>query len=465
MRFANKLELGEKTHEVSMTAQRLVTRMKKDSIHSGRRPSGLCGAALLLAARMHDFSRTPNDIVKIVKIHESTLRKRLLEFGETPSSALTLDEFMTVDLEQEQDPPAFKAARKKDKERIMRLHDADTELSSLQIEIEKALDKDGRRPGKRFTKYLSAEDVDVAEETEANKFIEEEIISTIFEDPELQGIDTKGEAQKKVDEVKGQRPDLVALCLPTMSDDRKGAKAVEPDDGELDLTGINDDELDGYIMTPAEASYKDQMWNKLNAEYLKVAKEREERLAKEREEGKPEKKKRRTGKRKTIGPSNTAGEAIEKMLQEKKISNKINYDILKTLTQDTRPDETANESEKGQEQDSIDILRTKIKTEAPLSRRSKPSINILASRRSKTGTSLLNSIKESPKKPLLPQPTTSKVEIDEKIDVKPPVDVVDDDFDVDDDEEPVHETEEHDSLRNMLQSNADDDYYGFEDDY
>lgn len=44
MRFASKLEFGERTHEVSMTAQRLVQRMKKDSIHSGRRPSGLCGA-------------------------------------------------------------------------------------------------------------------------------------------------------------------------------------------------------------------------------------------------------------------------------------------------------------------------------------------------------------------------------------------------------------------------------------
>lgn len=47
MRFANKLEFGEKTHEVSMTAQRLVQRMKKDFIHSGRRPSGLCGAGKL----------------------------------------------------------------------------------------------------------------------------------------------------------------------------------------------------------------------------------------------------------------------------------------------------------------------------------------------------------------------------------------------------------------------------------
>lgn len=44
MRFASRLEFADKTHEVSMTAQRLVQRMKKDSIHSGRRPSGLCGA-------------------------------------------------------------------------------------------------------------------------------------------------------------------------------------------------------------------------------------------------------------------------------------------------------------------------------------------------------------------------------------------------------------------------------------
>ena len=33
MRFAHRLELGDKTHEVSMTALRLVSRMKKDWIH------------------------------------------------------------------------------------------------------------------------------------------------------------------------------------------------------------------------------------------------------------------------------------------------------------------------------------------------------------------------------------------------------------------------------------------------
>lgn len=44
LRFAAKLEFGSKTQEVANTALRLVQRMKRDSIHTGRRPSGLCGA-------------------------------------------------------------------------------------------------------------------------------------------------------------------------------------------------------------------------------------------------------------------------------------------------------------------------------------------------------------------------------------------------------------------------------------
>ena len=49
----------------------------------------------------------------MVKVHESTLRKRLNEFGETPASQLTLDEFTNVDLDamtEEQDPPSFKVS-------------------------------------------------------------------------------------------------------------------------------------------------------------------------------------------------------------------------------------------------------------------------------------------------------------------------------------------------------------------
>jgi len=43
-RFAHNLQFGDKTRKVEDTALRLVQRMKKDWIHWGRRPTGICGA-------------------------------------------------------------------------------------------------------------------------------------------------------------------------------------------------------------------------------------------------------------------------------------------------------------------------------------------------------------------------------------------------------------------------------------
>uniref|UniRef100_A0A915IJN0 B-related factor 1 n=1 Tax=Romanomermis culicivorax TaxID=13658 RepID=A0A915IJN0_ROMCU len=113
MRFANSLEFGDKEHEVSMVALRLVQRMKRDWMSIGRRPTGLCGAALLLAARFHNFNRTISDIIRVVNISEQVIRRRLEEFSVTPTSSLTLDDFQTVDLEEECDPPAYNDAKNK----------------------------------------------------------------------------------------------------------------------------------------------------------------------------------------------------------------------------------------------------------------------------------------------------------------------------------------------------------------
>lgn len=279
---------------------------------------------------MHDYCRKPDDIVRVVKIHESTLRKRLLEFGETPSSSLTLDEFMTIDLEAEQDPPAFKAARKKDKERLSKITD-ESELTALQIEIDAALERDFQTNTRKRKITVPGGSVDIYDEsTETDKFIKESTFNVISEC--LNDDDQTDESQVKV-EALGLKPDLVALC--TVSEKEQNQITANENAAEeikdLDLEGLDDDEINGYILSETEALHKDRLWKQMNAEYLQQVKEREERNAKEREDGKPEKKKRR-GKKKPIGPSSSAGAAIEKMLHEKKISTKINYDILKSLT-------------------------------------------------------------------------------------------------------------------------------------
>ncbi len=113
-RFAARLEFGEKTQQVTNTSLRLVARMKRDWIQTGRRPAGVCAAGLIIAARIHGFRRTESEVVRIVRICETTLRKRLEEFGETASSKLTPEEFEGLWLEHEEDPPAFTRARRKE---------------------------------------------------------------------------------------------------------------------------------------------------------------------------------------------------------------------------------------------------------------------------------------------------------------------------------------------------------------
>ena len=55
MRFAHKFDLGDKAFKVAETASRLVQRMKRDWIHLGRRPSGLCGAGKYIADPLFMF--------------------------------------------------------------------------------------------------------------------------------------------------------------------------------------------------------------------------------------------------------------------------------------------------------------------------------------------------------------------------------------------------------------------------
>lgn len=363
MRFANKLEFGEKTHEVSMTALRVVQRMKRDSIHSGRRPSGLCGAALLMAARLHEFNRSPADIIKIVKVHESTLRKRLIEFGDTPSSALTLEEFMTVDLEEEQDPPAFKAARKKDRERLQKLENIDTEINELQSEIDKQLEdqKVGTKRKRKDAEFIEKEDTERFVR-ESNLDVIKSYVENDVDDPDndIQDSESSNTNNRLVT---GLGPNFASMGL-ILTNDKQGETkeqqnvTFENGSGEIDVADLDDEELDSYIMSEKEAQFKHNLWNKVNADYLTQQKEKEEKRQKEKEEGKPEKKRRRTTKRnKSQPPANSAGEAIEKMLQEKKFSSKINYEVLKSLNV------SVNTSSKEQQKPEEPVLLSKVEVE------------------------------------------------------------------------------------------------------
>ncbi|KAM5340050.1 transcription factor IIIB 90 kDa subunit isoform 1-T1 [Glossophaga mutica] len=357
-RFAHLLEFGEKNHEVSMTALRLLQRMKRDWMHTGRRPSGLCGAALLVAARMHDFRRTIKEVIGVVKVCESTLRKRLTEFEDTPTSQLTVDEFMKIDLEEECDPPSYTAGQRKLRlkqlEQVLskKLEEVEGEISSYQDAIETELENS--RPKAKGALASLARDGSV-EDPAASLFGEEDAEDEELEAAashlnkdfyqELLGGDPGTSEAAGSPSGSGRPPALESLLgpLPTaaslgISDSIREciSQSGEPKDvsgdGELDLSGIDDLEIDRYILNEAEARVKAELWMRENAEYLREQREKEARIAKEKELGVyKEQKPKKSCKRREPIQASTAGEAIEKMLEQKRISSKINYSVLRDL--------------------------------------------------------------------------------------------------------------------------------------
>ena len=109
--------------KVASDAIRLVSRMNRDWIVQGRRPSGICGACLLLAARMNNYRRSVREVVYVVKVADLTIQKRLEEFKLTNSSSLTVDEFRSLWLEQAHDPPSFGPKKIKKRKRVREVNE------------------------------------------------------------------------------------------------------------------------------------------------------------------------------------------------------------------------------------------------------------------------------------------------------------------------------------------------------
>ncbi|ONM22685.1 L-ascorbate peroxidase 2 cytosolic [Zea mays] len=73
-------------------------------LQTGRKPSRLCGAALYIAALSHGCNYTKADIVSVVHVCEATLTKRLIEFENTDSGSLTIEEFLATADESNEEP-------------------------------------------------------------------------------------------------------------------------------------------------------------------------------------------------------------------------------------------------------------------------------------------------------------------------------------------------------------------------
>lgn len=109
MKYCRKLEFGEATRQVAEDAVKIVRRMKRDWMVTGRHPAGLCGACIILAAKMNNFRRSVREIVYVAKVADITIMKRVNEFRRTKAAALTVEQFReyAVRMKHQHDPPVL----------------------------------------------------------------------------------------------------------------------------------------------------------------------------------------------------------------------------------------------------------------------------------------------------------------------------------------------------------------------
>lgn len=93
LKYCRKLEFADASHRVAKDACAILKRMSRDWMVQGRQPAGLCGACIILAARMNNFRRTVREVVYVVKVADTTINARLYEYKHTPSSVLTVNQF------------------------------------------------------------------------------------------------------------------------------------------------------------------------------------------------------------------------------------------------------------------------------------------------------------------------------------------------------------------------------------
>jgi transcription factor IIIB subunit 2 len=363
-RFAKQLEFGPSLMAVAGEAVRIVQRMNRDWMTTGRRPAGLCGAALILAARMNNFRRTVREVVYIVKVTETTISQRLNEFGSTESGELTVDQFRSVQLENTHDPPSFTRGREGRKSRIKKLPETAAELedddSPTESEAESVqpprIDADGFAiPSLPIDPALTA----TSHGRRASVIAK--AVNEVVEDIKNEPVHSKGKGKRQptpepsAEQVASEAAleDEMRSMLAQGSNMIESVGSEQPprptvsDSAEIDAAEFEDDpEVANCLLLPAEVEIKESIWVTENKEYLRTQQAKALKRALEESTGGGAPRKPRKRRRGRLGDvtylegegedgrssrASTPAEATRRMLERRGYSKKINYSLLDTL--------------------------------------------------------------------------------------------------------------------------------------
>ncbi|KAM5574869.1 transcription factor IIIB 70 kDa subunit-like [Rosa sericea] len=344
---------GGRDKGVIQTAVRIITSMKRNWMQTGRKPSGLCGAALYISAISHGLKCSKSDFVRIAHVCDATLTKRLSEFENTDSGSLTIEEFHLKESEldelYEQPNRTVKMDSRddilcehKDSGKPFALglckfcyddfvtisgglHGGSNPPAFQRAEIE-------RRKKESAQENASDSDVDILpcqslDNSQQSNFERELNGSRASENGRLHSMESDG--------------------APTV--DTAIHAGNESCDESDNLSDIDDVEVDEYLLDEEGKHNKTIIWEALNREYIeeqaaKAARgtecpESQAAAAKKRKE----RQLARAEEERNFTPAQTAAEAAYRTLTKKRLSSKINFDVLEDMFETS---ETAGVSKK-----------------------------------------------------------------------------------------------------------------------
>ncbi|KAL4870954.1 hypothetical protein BDV12DRAFT_184076 [Aspergillus spectabilis] len=379
-RFAKQLEFGPSTMQVASEAVRIVQRMNRDWMTTGRRPAGICGAALILAARMNNFRRTVREVVYVVKVTEITISQRLNEFSSTESGELTVDQFRSVQLENTHDPPSFTRARDGRKP----VRSIKTKAAETVAEIEEDLEEAESSPPRRVDAdgfAIPSLPIDPAL-IQADRESQLPSSTSAVSEPD-DSIETsakgriKGNGRPKLpspspeqvaseEALENEMTEYLATgskMVESIEGGRVQSKTAVSDNPEIDAAEFESDpEVSHCLLSPAEVEIKERIWVHENKDYLRTQQAKALKRALAEADSQPGDRKPRKRRKGRLGDvrylegegeegdgrstrASTPAEATRRMLERRGFSKKINYRLLETLFGEEGGEEAAKGGE------------------------------------------------------------------------------------------------------------------------
>ncbi|KAK1275525.1 hypothetical protein QJS04_geneDACA016749 [Acorus gramineus] len=316
--FAANSLLGERNSAVSNSALRIIASMKRDWMQTGRKPSGLCGAALYVATLAHGLKYSKSEIVNVVHICEATLTKRLIEFENTESGGLTIEELEGLQMEQPILGPKKSGITEvlcEHKDRAPFAHGLCRSCYDEFIDISGGLDGGSEPPA-----FQRAERQRLIESSKEGKSEEGVQISSSKGSLDVVG---NGTSETKQD-------GNVGISTGHQKVDEDNDVGVDEPES---LSDIDDAEVKGYLYDEEEKPYIKVIWEGLNREYLEeqAAKEAAGIVSGDGVKARKERKRKQSDEDKN-NPAKTPAEAAQRVLSKKGgFSAKINMDALEKL--------------------------------------------------------------------------------------------------------------------------------------